>query len=354
MVEYNTKTFAKFNNITIYDSISSDGLLYLYKNSYENSDVEFVVTNSRFLNNGHKPLDATLFSSTATVQYGAPVINISDVGQSTVLIDNCDFIGNNVNVQSGIGGVLSLNLSRKKPLTFSNLRFINNTVISNGGGLYVGTLDSEDAIIDMKFENLYFEGNRAGGNGGGLFIDDIKPNAYDIFRSFQLKNLTFVNNYAGDCGGGMAVQSDIFKDTVFENFIFKGNYAEVGGGAYYTKDIKSTPKFYPDPPFTDGDSSGFGRFLSSEPSKFEFKGTFENNLEIYSGKELKSYTFELLDAWNNLYVSENVFSNVKTLTFLAIKIIDEEEYINYGDTQSKNAVIRGNTFELFDQGINNI
>ena len=76
-------------------------------------------------------------------------------------------------------------------------------------------------------------------------------------------------------------------------------------------------------------------------------------MEIYSGKELKSYTFELLDAWNNLYVSENVFSNVKTLTFLAIKIIDEDEYINYGDRQSENAIIRGNTFELFDQGIIN-
>ncbi|OUM69603.1 hypothetical protein PIROE2DRAFT_57328 [Piromyces sp. E2] len=351
MIEYNTKTFAKFNNITIVDSICKDGLLYLYKNSYENSDVEFVVTNSTFKNNGHNKLSATFSSSAQPVTESAPMINISDVGQSTVLIDNCDFIGNNVNVQTGIGGVLSLNLSRKKPLVFSNLRFINNTVAANGGGLYVGPLDSEDAIIDMKFHNLYFEGNKATGSGGGLYIDNIKPNEYDIFRSFEMKNLTFINNYAGECGGGMVVQSDIFKDTVFENFVFKGNYAKVGGGAYYTNNLDSTPKFYPDPPYTEGDSAGFGRFISSEPSKFEFKGNFENNLEIYSGKELKSYTFELLDAWNNLYVSENVFSNVKTLTFLAIKIIDEEEYINYGDTQSTNAIIRGNTFELFDQGV---
>lgn len=109
----------------------------------------------------------------------------------------------------------------------------------------------------------------------------------------------------------------------------------------------------PDPPFTDGDSAGFGRFLSSEPSKFEFKGEFNKNLTISSGKELKGYTFELLDAWNNLYVSENIFSNVKTLTFLAIKIIDEEVYLNYGDEQSNQATIRGNTFELFDHGIHN-
>jgi len=351
MVEYNTKTFAKYNNITIVDSIGTEGLLYLYKNSYENSDVEFVVTNSKFINNGHKSLSASFATNTNSVSVSAPMINISDVGQSTVLIDNCDFIGNKVDVKTGIGGVLSLNLSRKKPLVFSNLRFINNTVDANGGGLYVGPLDSEDAIIDIKFHNLYFEGNKATGSGGGLYIDNIKPNEYDIFRSFELKNFTFINNYAGECGGGMVVQTDLFKDTVLEDFIFKGNYAEVGGGAYYTNSLESTPKFLPDPPFTEGDSSGFGRFLSSEPSKFEFKGTFENNLEIYSGKELKSYTFELLDAWNNLYVSENVFSNVKTLTFLAIKIIDEEEYINYGDKQSENAIIRGNTFELFDQGV---
>ncbi|ORX55421.1 hypothetical protein BCR36DRAFT_368163 [Piromyces finnis] len=351
MVEYNTKTFAKYNNLTIVDSIGSEGLLYLYKNSYENSDVEFTVTNSTFKNNGNKPISTTISGNTASVSVSAPMINISDVGQSTVLIDNCDFIGNTVNIQTGIGGVLSLNLSRKKPLIFSNLRFINNTVNANGGGLYVGSLDSEDAIIDMKFHNLYFEGNRATGSGGGLYIDNIRPNEYDIFRSFDLKNFTFINNYAEECGGGMVVQSDIFKDTVLENFIFKGNYAKVGGGAYYTSNLESTPKFLPDPPYTEGDSAGFGRFLSSEPSKFEFKGTFENNLEIYSGKELKSFTFELLDAWNSLYVSDNVFSNVKTLTFLAIKIIDEEEYINYGDTQSTNAIIRGNTFELFDQGV---
>jgi len=30
----------------------------------------------------------------------------------------------------------------------------------------------------------------------------------------------------------MVVQSDIFKDYTFENFIFKRNYAKVGGGAY--------------------------------------------------------------------------------------------------------------------------
>jgi hypothetical protein len=353
MVEYNAKTYAIYNNITIVNSIGSDGLLYLYKNSYEDSDVTFKVTNSKFINNGHKSKSAsfTANASTSTVSTAAPVINISDVGQSTVIIDNCEFIGNNINIQTGIGGALSLNLSRKKPLEFTNLKFINNTVSGNGGGLYVGPLDSEDAIIDMKFENLYFEGNHASGSGGGLYIDNIKPNSYDIFRSFILTNLTFINNSADECGGGMVVQSDIFKDYTFENFIFKRNYAKVGGGAYYTDSINSIPKFYPDPPFSEGDSSSFGRFLSSEPSKFEFKGKFENNLEIYSGKELKSYTFELLDSWNNLYVSENVFSNVKTLTFLAIKIIDEKDYIEYNDKTSENAIIRGNTFELFDQGI---
>jgi len=66
---------------------------------------------------------------------------------------------------------------------------------------YVGPLDSEDAIIDMKFENLYFEGNHASGSGGGLYIDNIKPNSYDIFRSFILTNLTFINNSADECGG---------------------------------------------------------------------------------------------------------------------------------------------------------
>lgn len=351
MVEYTDKTHAKYNNVTIVDCISSDGIFYVYKNSFESSYVDFFVTNSKFINNGVKAKSTSFLSSTASVSTAGPVINISDVGQSNVIIDNCEFIGNNVNVKNGIGGVLSLNLSRKKPLVFSNLKFINNTVNSNGGGLYVGPLNSEDPIIEMKFENLYFEGNRAAGSGGGLYIGDIPENEYDIFRSFTLNNLTFINNYAGECGGGMSVQSNILKGYTLENFIFKGNKAEIGGGAYYSENIESTPKFVPDPPFTEGDTSSFGRFISSEPSKFEFKGNFENNLEIYSGKELKSYEFELLDAWNNLYVSENVFSNVKTLTFLAIKIIDEEEYINYGDTPSTNAVIRGNTFELFDHGI---
>jgi len=58
-----------------------------------------------------------------------------------------------------------------------------------------------------------------------------------------LKNFTFINNYAGECGGGMVVQSDIFKDTVLENFVFKGNYAEVGGGAYVSFNKKHNTIF---------------------------------------------------------------------------------------------------------------
>jgi len=354
MVEYNTKTKLEFRNVTITDSTAQSGLLYLYKNSYENSDVELIVKDCKFIKNGLKKGSVQFENHSASANYNAPIINISDVGQSTVTIDNCQFIGNVINPPSNIGGALSLNLSRKKPLVFSNLKFINNTVQSNsgnGGGLYVGALDADDAIIDIKFSNLYFEGNHAKGNGGGLYIDNIKPNEFDIFRSFEMKDLTFVNNYADECGGAMAVQSDIFKDVTFQNFTFKGNYARLGGGAYYSSNLEATPKFLPDPPFTDGDSAGFGRFLSSEPSKFEFKGEFNKNLTISSGKELKGYTFELLDAWNNLYVSENIFSNVKTLTFLAIKIIDEEVYLNYGDEQSNQATIRGNTFELFDHGV---
>jgi len=354
MVEYNTKTKLEFRNVTITDSTAQSGLLYLYKNSYENSDVELIVENCKFIKNGLKKGSVQFEKHSASANYNAPIINISDVGQSTVTVNNCEFIGNIINPPSNIGGALSLNLSRKKPLVFSNLKFINNTVSSssgNGGGLYVGALDADDAIIDIKFSNLYFEGNHANGNGGGLYIDNIKPNEFDIFRSFEMKNLTFVNNYAEECGGAMAVQSDIFKDVVFQNFTFKGNYARLGGGAYYSSNLEATPEFLPDPPITDGDSAGFGRFLSSEPSKFEFKGDFNKNLTISSGKELKGYTFELLDAWNNLYVSENIFSNVKTLTFLAIKIIDEEVYLNYGDEQSNHATIRGNTFELFDHGI---
>ena len=41
----------------------------------------------------------------------------------------------------------------------------------------------------------------------------------------------------------MVVQSDIFKDTVLENFVFKGNYAEVGGGAYVSFNKKHNTIF---------------------------------------------------------------------------------------------------------------
>jgi len=138
MAEYKTKTYCIFRNVTISHCIASDGLLYLYKNSYESSDVNFVVQDSKFINNGLKQDSISFGTNSATVANSAPMINIADVGQSTVTVENCDFIGNHVNIPSSIGGVLSVNLSRKKPLVFSNLNFINNTVATssgNGGGL---------------------------------------------------------------------------------------------------------------------------------------------------------------------------------------------------------------------------
>jgi len=75
------------NLYILYNISGSDGLLYLYKNSYEDSDVTFKVTNSKFINNGHKSKSAsfTANASTSTVSTAAPVINISDVGQSVCI-----------------------------------------------------------------------------------------------------------------------------------------------------------------------------------------------------------------------------------------------------------------------------
>lgn len=72
--------------IIIYDkNLASYGLLYIDKNTYENSDFSLNICNSKFLNNGGRKEKYFDNNETKVVDEGGPIINISDSGKSVNL-----------------------------------------------------------------------------------------------------------------------------------------------------------------------------------------------------------------------------------------------------------------------------
>lgn len=178
------------------------------------------------------------------------VVVAFNVSSGTIL-DGFTIRDGNDNSGTGIGG--GMYLSDSSP-TLANLVITNNSVTSNGGGVFVTTVNNllpEASYSRPSFTDVTFSNNTAG-RGGGLFAQNASPiltrvvfsgnvanngagggmnsqvyNAATDARSIpRLTDVTFSNNTATG-GGGLF---NTYSDSILNNVTFSGNTATRRGG----------------------------------------------------------------------------------------------------------------------------
>ena len=169
-------------------------------------------------------------------------IGISD---STAQFKNLTIVGN-----SGLSaGSVLLNFSTMNatPVTFSNVRILNNASSTFGGGIYNngGNVQLNDLIIEgnttltqgggvhnrngsMTFNNVRLSNNTSFNTAGGFYADGTSTQS---FTNFIIENNESTNT-GQNGGGGMYINGG---ETTLQDGIFRGNLSGWHGGGLYAQ-----------------------------------------------------------------------------------------------------------------------
>jgi len=110
------------------------------------------------------------------------------------------------------------------PISFKDILLSDNHAGSNGGGLYLTSVNG------VSVENAYIEGNTAssaGGGGGGIYTTGYASSYYPLVI---YKNVTLRDNKSNAYGGGIYNTS---MDFILEDFCIENNCARLDGGGLF-------------------------------------------------------------------------------------------------------------------------
>ncbi|MEM6964074.1 MAG: T9SS type A sorting domain-containing protein [Bacteroidota bacterium] len=165
-------------------------------------------------------------------------------GAAGVIIENCVFEKN----QGGFGGGVYLNATTA---TVENCEFIENVVVTLGGGLYNNSLGGS------TISNCTFTANQATESRGGGLYNTSSPSI--------ITDCDFFNNFAlASSGGALQVRSDDddpFITVEISNCTFQGSRGRFGGavGIYDEKSIAN----FTNCDFSDNEAENVGGALSN-------------------------------------------------------------------------------------------
>ena len=174
-----------------------------------------------------------LVSSQTTIARNRSYLNgggISSTGESSVDLSHVELTGNTATYGDGGGVYQAPVVSGTEQLVVADSQIIDNTVFSDGAGIYAKNVET------ITFSDNLFEGNVGTANnssGGGFFADSTE----DISAT----NNTFCNNTADNGGGAYA--EDTYggsNSDVWTNNVFQENEARKNGGGLYLKDSDDT------------------------------------------------------------------------------------------------------------------
>ena len=125
----------------------------------------------------------------------------------TMIVTNCDFIGNTAVSEFADGGGV---FADGGTIDMISCNFVDNTATRRGGGMRQDTL--------VTYVGCVFADNEAGDEGGALYVD----------APSQMGNMVFTGNVAASLGGAVFIQGESLAAW---NCTFEGNVAgESGGG----------------------------------------------------------------------------------------------------------------------------
>ncbi|KAM9981472.1 hypothetical protein ACTFIY_003772 [Dictyostelium cf. discoideum] len=267
---------------------------------FQSALTPFIIRGLQFKNGGFSTDDfrqASVITTSSTIVSFENCLFRDNVGgtsgalfynsQSSAHIENCIFENNKAS--KGDGGAIYLPAGTAKLqirnsifknnnaingggiycayqyLTMNSNKFISNTALKSGGGLY--TLAVAD-ITSVSWDHLLFDSNKAI-NGSGLF-DNNSANQY--------YNATFISNEATENGGGSyLLDSRIFM----QQSNYQSNKAARGGGIF-ALDMEPYFKsqlFIRDANFTMNSASenGGAIYCNNATARFNTLNLFEDN-----------------------------------------------------------------------------
>jgi predicted outer membrane repeat protein len=192
----------------------------------------FIMKGAVFSGNQASSGSATTGSSTSQTQgqwsgtgSGGGAIWI-DSGNSNIFVFTSTFNNNSAN--SGNGGAIAV-ARTNTPVGFFNCSYTKNRA-SNGGAAYVGVVNGNGVSglvtnLAIQFRNSWFLHNSAGSDGGGLYISSL--------NAVLLDTVVFIDNQVSTGhGGAIYLDSKNFLKmttaTLSNNRVFTGH----GGGIY--------------------------------------------------------------------------------------------------------------------------
>ena len=146
---------------------------------------------------------------------------------STTVLDGFTITEGNDNSGTALGG--GMYIADSSP-TFANLIISNNSVNSNGGGVFITTVNNllpEPSYSRPSFTNVTISNNTAA-RGGGVYTQNASPTFTQVVFSG--------NSATGGAGGGINNQTFATTDAPsvprFTNVTFSNNTATGGAGLY--------------------------------------------------------------------------------------------------------------------------
>lgn len=180
--------------------------------SYPNSQINVKICNLTFNNSGK--LASSSFDGGA-IDFDSNIINLD--------VKNCIF----KNLKAAYAAAFCFQVGSGSNLSVTNCAFINNTVVKDGGSIWI-----ESGVGNVYFKNNVFI-NCSSANGGAIYfsgsVNDLK------FDNVNFTNVQSTDGY----GGGVYIGGDVTNLEVVDSNVFTSSSTKSGGAFMFNGAITS-------------------------------------------------------------------------------------------------------------------
>ena len=313
---------------------------------------------------GHKSQltigDGALFENNIVTGYAGAILNQNSnltIGKKAQFINNATGQDNNGN--SGGAIAIDTNGGNDTP-SFVTIGegaiFYGNNSTKSAGALYIYETTGE--VFVKLGNNAEFKNNTAAVNGGAIAVFGATGTTANNDKGLSIGSGALFENNTANQKGGAIFASDAYghasEVTINGNTEFKGNKAEVAGGAIYNEANNITLNTTAgDITFTGNTAAGNANdIFAAENSTTNITGT--NSVSIGSGLFSEAASSINVNETSNLVIEENVTADISgSISTTPDAVITNNGTINLNSTSSSTGNINNTETGVLNIAIDN-
>lgn len=239
-----------------------------------------------------------------------------------ILMDGTVFEGN---FAKNYGAGLSIKYTSPSifDLNINNCRFENNSIASDGGGLYIAATGNSSIII----QNSLFKDNIGNYGGGCTITHDNQDQTHVI-----LQNDEFDGNTAG-IGGALYLYKGNFY-ALISNVLMSNNDTTQSGGAFYNSEGSGSVTIDSNSRFIGNSSGAGGAIYSSTARQLTIADASFNQNEANDGKDIFSTNYSIqigpnvsIPSGYGIYAVSSAPTIIRTLSTTSVIQLEGNYYI---------------------------